>query len=182
MDTGSGSRRCPTFAEPAMHELSPNRRLRPSNACAPSAISSRLAGRLLPYRPDSCRPSTSSCSACRHRCTPPTSRMIADPDPLTPAACRQSGLPVVSLHAAMARQADTSHREYRRFLRRHSAGRRGGNHCPGGTANPLSGSPCCDGELGPFSRQDLANLLPLHGLTHLRAQLPAAPRRTSSTA
>lgn len=96
-------------------------------------------------------------------------------DPLTPAACLDSGLPVVSLHAAMARQADACHREYRGFLRRHSVvdvveiialvDRQ-----------PAAGiSLLRHGELGPFSRQDLANLLPLHGLMQLAVPRIGSP-------
>jgi DNA-binding CsgD family transcriptional regulator len=97
-------------------------------------------------------------------------------DPLKPAACIDAALPVISLQDGMRLQEDTSNREYQGFLQRHRivdvveiiavVDQR-----PVAGISLLRGS-----ELGVFSSEELANLLPLHGMMQLAA--PALARQS----
>lgn len=92
-------------------------------------------------------------------------------DPLNPAACLDAALPVVSLHDGMLRQEDTRNREYQRFLQGHRIVDVV-EIIATVDEQPVLGLSLLRGrELGRFSHEELANLLPLHGLMQW-----AAPR------
>lgn len=91
-------------------------------------------------------------------------------DPLQPGTCIDTGLPVIPLREGLARQDEARNRQYQVFLQRHQvidvveviA------HADG---LPVAGlSLLRNTELGPFSAQELAVLLPLQGLMQLAAR------------
>lgn len=91
-------------------------------------------------------------------------------DPLSPAACMASGLPVISLRQGQRYQRPADNHTYLGFLQRYAVVdvveviAHVDNH-------PVAGiSLLRQADLGPFRTDELAGLLPLHGLMQLAAQ------------
>lgn len=93
-----------------------------------------------------------------------------DHDPLSPAACKASGLPVLSLRQGQHYQRPADNHAYQEFLHRYAVVdvveviAHVDNH-------PVAGiSLLRQTDLGPFQADELTGLLPLHGLMQLAAQ------------